>query len=233
MSTYETLLVTIPEKHVTLMTLNRPEVANAFNTVMASELVGFFEQLAMDAGDTRCLVITGAGTRAFCAGGDLKERNGMTDAAWGKQHLYYERMIRAVVDCPVPVIGAVNGAAFGGGCELAAALDFVYASSNATFAMTEVTLGIIPGAGGTQNLSRAMGERRAKELILSGQRFDASDAYQWGLVNAVFDPASLLEQAMKMCEPDCGKRADSSQAGKAGDSSRDADVIIRRPGLRN
>jgi len=148
----------------------------------------------------RCIVVTGQGDKAFCAGGDLKERKGMTDEAWGKQHLVFERMVRALLDCPVPMIGAVNGAAYGGGCEIAATMDFLYAADTARFAMTEVTLGIIPGAGGTQTLARAMGERRAKELILSGRPFSASEAEEWGLVNAVYPQADLLDAALATAE---------------------------------
>ncbi len=193
---FETLLLETPRDHVLLVTLNRPEVANAFNTQMARDLVALFEDLALDPGDTRCVVLTGAGERAFCAGGDLKERNGMTDGAWGRQHLVFERMVRAVIDCPVPIIGAVNGAAYAGGCEIAAASDFLYASENARFALTEVTLGIMPGAGGTQTLARAMGERRTKELILCGKPFSAAEALQWGFVNKLFPQDRLLDEAI-------------------------------------
>ncbi|MDH3220735.1 MAG: enoyl-CoA hydratase-related protein [Gammaproteobacteria bacterium] len=196
--TFATLVLDEPAARVLQITLNRPEFANAFNTQMATDLMHCFETLALDAGDTRCVVLTGAGERSFCAGGDLKERDGMSNEAWTAQHLVYERMIRAVIDCPVPVIAAVNGAAFGGGCELAAAVDFVYASDNACFAMTETSLGIIPGAGGTQTLGRALGERRAKELIMSARRFDAEQARQWGLVNEVFAPGQLLEAALQV-----------------------------------
>ena len=195
---YATLVLTNPLAHVLQVTLNRPEAANAFNTQMATDLVHCFEHLALDFGDYRCIVLTGAGDRAFCAGGDLKERDGMSNAAWTEQHLVYERMIRAVIDCPLPLIAAVNGAAFGGGCELAAAVDFVYASENARFAMTETSLGIIPGAGGTQTLARAVGERRAKELILSARRFNAADARQWGLVNEVFAAEQLLDATLQI-----------------------------------
>ena len=194
---YATLSLSNPLAHVLQVTLNRPEVSNAFNTQMATDLVDCFENLALDAGDYRCVILTGSGERAFCAGGDLKERDGMSNAAWTEQHLVYERMIRAVIDCPVPLIAAVNGAAFGGGCELAAAVDFVYASENARFAMTETSLGIIPGAGGTQTLARAVGERRAKELILSARRFSADDAQRWGLVNEVFAAEQLLDAALQ------------------------------------
>ncbi len=167
---------------------------------MGQDLIDFFESLSMDVQNTRAIVVTGAGERAFCAGGDLKERNGMTDAQWRKQHLVYERMVRAVLDCPIPVIGAINGAAYGGGCELASALDFVFAADHARFAQTEVRLGIIPGAGGTQNLSRAIGERRAKELILSGRPFSATEAHEWGLVNAVYPAKDLLEATLEIAK---------------------------------
>jgi enoyl-CoA hydratase/carnithine racemase len=195
--TYATLALSNPLAHVLQVTLNRPEVANAFNTQMATDLMHCFERLALESGGYRCVVLTGAGERAFCAGGDLKERDGMSNAAWTAQHLVYERMIRAVIDCPLPLIAAVNGAAYGGGCELAAAVDFVYASENARFAMTETSLGIIPGAGGTQTLARALGERRAKELIMSARRFDAVEAKAWGLVNEVFALDQLLDETLQ------------------------------------
>lgn len=195
---YATLALENPVAQVLLITLNRPEFANAFNTQMATDLMHCFEALAMDAGDIRCIVLTGAGERAFCAGGDLKERDGMSNQAWSTQHLVYERMIRAAIDCPIPVIAAVNGAAFGGGCELAAGADFIYAADSAHFAMTETSLGIIPGAGGTQTLARALGERRAKELIMSARRFDAEQAHRWGLVNEVFPRQKLLHEALQI-----------------------------------
>ena len=194
MTSFETLELTSVDAHVLLVRLNRPEVSNSFNTQMAWDLINLFEGLALQPENTRVVVITGAGEKAFCAGGDLKERNGMSDAAWQAQHLIYERMVRAVIACPLPTIGAINGAAYGGGCELAAACDFIYASDSARFAQTEVRIGIIPGAGGTQTLARAIGERRAKELILSGRVFSAEDAHSWGLVNAVFEGDQLLAE---------------------------------------
>ena len=191
---YPTLALENPGPHTLEIVLDRPEVANAFNTQMAADLMHCFESFSLDTGDLRCVILTGAGEKAFCAGGDLKERDGMSNEAWTQQHLIYERMIRAVLGCPLPVIAAVNGAAFGGGCELVAAADFAYAAENARFAMTETSLGIIPGAGGTQTLARAVGERRAKELILSARRFDAAEAKQWGLVNEVYPLAELRER---------------------------------------
>lgn len=193
---YDTLDLDTPAPHVLVVRLNRPEVSNAFNTQMARDLVALFEAFSLETDGIRAVILTGAGDRAFCAGGDLKERNGMSDEAWNRQHLVYERMIRAVLACPVPIIGAINGAAYGGGCELAAALDFCYAADTAKFAQTEVSIGIIPGAGGTQTLARAIGERRAKEAILTARPFSANDALQWGLVNAVFPLHELMPAAL-------------------------------------
>jgi enoyl-CoA hydratase len=194
---YQTLMLAMPEPHVCLVTLNRPEVSNAFNTAMARDLMNLFETFLLDFQDIRCIVLTGSGPKAFCAGGDLKERNGMSNEAWSAQHLVFERMIRAVIACPVPIIGAVNGAAFGGGVEIAGACDFIYAAEHARFALTEVTLGIMPGAGGTQTLPRAIGERRAKELLLTGRAFSAAEALEWGFVNRILPAADLIGEAIK------------------------------------
>ncbi len=189
---FETLLVESIDERLLSVTLNRPKAANAFNTQMVRDLYQLFEQISLASEPVRCIILTGAGTRAFCAGADLKERKGMDDAAWTRQHLEIERMARAIKDCPIPIIGAVNGAAFGGGCEIACLLDFLYASDTARFALPETGLGIIPGAGGTQTLPRAVGARRAKEIILSGQPFGAAEALEWGLVNKVFAAQELL-----------------------------------------
>ena len=200
LETYETLSLAMVREYVLLVTLSRPEASNAMNTQLSRDVTAVFEELALDPSDIRCVVVTGEGEKAFCAGGDLKERKGMTDEAWGKQHVVFERMVRVLIDCPVPMIGAVNGAAYGGGCEIAATMDFLYAAETARFAMTEVTLGIIPGAGGTQTLARSMGERRAKELILSGRPFSANEAAEWGLVNVVYPQAELLDAALDTAE---------------------------------
>lgn len=195
---FSTLMTEMAAPKVLLVTLNRPDFANAFNTEMAEELTLLLERLNLDAGGIRAVVLTGAGERAFCAGGDLKERHGMSDAAWFAQHRIYERMARAIIGLPLPLIGAVNGAAYGGGCELASACDFIYAAEGVRFAQTEVRLGIIPGAGGTQLLARAVGERRAKEIIMSGKPFLADDAAAWGLVNRVLPSGDLLPAALEM-----------------------------------
>jgi enoyl-CoA hydratase/carnithine racemase len=194
---YDTLLADLPAPGVLRVTLNRPAVANAFNTQMARDLLDLWSALAAAPGETRCAVLTGAGARAFCAGADLKERNGMSDGEWQAQHDIIERQYRALLDCPVPVIAAVNGHAFAGGFEMMLACDFAYAVREARFALTEVTLGIMPGAGGTQFLPRAAGERRAKEIILTGRPFGAEEAFAWGIVNRLCDAERLMAEAIE------------------------------------
>jgi enoyl-CoA hydratase len=195
-----TLRLAEPAEHVLLVTLNRPERANAFTTEMGAELLHVFQALEAEPGAYRCVVLTGAGERAFCAGADLKERDGMTDEQFARQHYLFERMARAVLACPPPLLGAVNGAAFAGGLELALCCDFAYASETARFALTEVTLGIMPGAGGTQNLPRAIGERRAKEVILTGRPFSAQQALEWGLVNRLCPPGEVLPAVLETAQ---------------------------------
>lgn len=194
---FETLQISDPALHVLLVTINRPESRNALNTQMGTELRDLWRDLYVDQQDYRCVIITGTGDKAFCAGGDLKERNNMTDAQWQRQHAIYEQFVMGMMDCPLPVIAAVNGAAVGGGCEIAVAADFVYASETARFGLTETTLGIMPGAMGTQNLPRAVGTRRAKEIILTGHLFTAQEGYDWGLVNKICTPETLLEETLK------------------------------------
>jgi enoyl-CoA hydratase/carnithine racemase len=190
---YETLKVEIGEDWVGTITMNRPAARNAMNTRMMEELRDCFADFYVNPDAAACLVLTGEG-KGFCSGADLKERKGMPDSVWRRQHAVVEQMARALMDCPVPVIAAVNGAAFGGGMELALACDFIYAAQSARFALTEVTLGIMPGAAGTQNLPRAVGQRRAKEIILTGAPFTAEDAASWGMVNRVCADDKLLAE---------------------------------------
>lgn len=163
---------------------------------MADEIKKFFKEIPSLKKPCRAIVVTGSGKKAFSAGGDLKERYGMDIKSWNAQHIVFEKMISSILTCELPVIGAINGAAFGGGCELVAAFDFSYASETAVFAQTETKIGIIPGIGGTQNLARAIGERRAKEVIYSAKTFSASQALNWGLINAIFPPSVLLDQTL-------------------------------------
>lgn len=194
---YPTLKTEMTEPHVLVVTLNRPEAANALNTQMGRDFLDLWTRLTEDAGDVRCVVLTGAGEKVFCAGGDLKERHGMTREQWVRQHEIFERQYWALVDLYLPVIAAVNGHAYGGGFETVLSCDFAYAVKAARFALTEVTLGIMPGAGGTQNLPRAVGERRAKEIIMTGKPISAQQAYEWGVLNAVCEPQELMPKVLE------------------------------------
>jgi enoyl-CoA hydratase/carnithine racemase len=196
MTGHRTLEVASPGERVLLVTLNRREVANAMSTELGHELTAVFEDVAAAPSRHGAVVLTGAGDRVFCAGADLKERRGMSEESWVDQHLVFERMMRAIIDCPVPTIAAVNGAAYAGGCEIMLSCDFAYASRTARFALTEITIGIMPGGAGTQTLPRTIGERRAKELILTGRPFSAEEALRWGVVNRLCEPAELLPAAL-------------------------------------
>jgi enoyl-CoA hydratase/carnithine racemase len=191
---YQTLALEQRDEHVLLVTLNRPQVLNALNTQMGKDKHDLWTRLAAEPGQLRCVVLTGAGERAFCAGADLKERDGMTEAVWRAQHEIFERAFMALMELPLPVIAAVNGHAFGGGLEIALCCDFIYAAKGARLALSETRLGLMPGGGGTQNLARAAGERRAKELVMTAQPFDAQQGYEWGVVNRVC--GNVLEEAL-------------------------------------
>jgi enoyl-CoA hydratase len=197
------LQVDEPEPGLLIVTLNRPEVLNALNTATSEDLRTVFAPLSFTPGDLRCVILTAAGDKAFSAGGDLKERQGMSDAAWRAQHAIIEEAAYSIINASIPVIAAVNGIAFGGGCELALCCDFIYAARGAKFALPEVTRGIMPGAGATQNLPRAVGARRAKEIILSGKPFSAEDAHRWGMVNELCEGAELMPRVLAAARAIC------------------------------
>jgi enoyl-CoA hydratase len=197
-SSYKTLNVTAgPDGHVVTVEFNRPDALNAMNTAMGEDLLRCFDALQWDKA-ARAVVLTGSGTRAFCVGGDLKERQGMTDEAWRAQHVVFEAAAARVVRCPVPVIAAVEGFAMGGGCELAVLSDFIVASETAVFAVPEVTLGIFPGIGGTQLLPRILGGPLAKEMIFTGRRVPAAEAKALGLVNHLVPAGQARDKALEI-----------------------------------
>ena len=211
---YETLHVERIDEHILLVMFDRPEVRNAKNTQMGLDQMDVLRSLYVDTDGIRCVVLTGRGDKAFSAGGDLKERKSMTEADWQRQHAIFEQGVQAMRACPVPIIGAINGAAFGGGCETALSCDFVYASRTARFALTEVTLGIMPGAMGTQNLPNAVGKRRAMEIVLTGDPFTAEEALEWGLVNKVCEPEALLDETLATARKIAGNAPLSTMRAK-------------------
>ena len=222
---FETIQLDRKGDHLLVVTLNRPKAGNSMNTLMGEELRELWGGLYCEQEDIRCAVLTGSGDRIFCAGADLKERNGMTDAQWMAQHALFEQMIMAEMDCPVPIIAAINGAAYAGGFEMTLGCDFVYAANHARFALTEVTLGIMPGACGTQNLPRAVGLRRAKEIILTGTPISAEEAYEYGIVNKLCEGVSLLDEALTTAQRICDNAPISiRQAKKSMNMSQNVDL---------
>lgn len=197
-SSYRALNVTrSADDFVVTVELNRPEALNAMNTAMGEDLLRCFEGLQWDK-TVRAVVFTGAGEKAFCVGGDLKERLDMTDEAWRAQHLIFEQGAARVLHCPVPVVAAVEGFALGGGCELAVLSDMIVASESAAFAVPEVTRGIFPGIGGTQLLPRIIGSPMAKEMIFTGRRVDAREAKALGLVNHLVPTGQARAKALEI-----------------------------------
>lgn len=222
--TYAHLLLESPSPGVVTVTLNRPESLNALNTQMGHDLVLCFRRLSQDI-EVRAVVLRGAGERAFCAGADLKERDGMTDQQWLDQHRVFEDAFRSVLECRAPVIVVVEGHALGGGLELALNGDFIVASQTATFGQPEVMRGITPGGGGTQLLPRFIGRARAKELIFTARRFDAAEAEQLGLVARVVPKGKLDEEVEKTARAIVANAPISlRQAKRAVDRGLDVDL---------
>lgn len=173
---------------VLTITVNRPDALNALNAVVLTELCTVLEgALPLNGGDLRGVILTGAGERAFVAGADIREMSVMTPDEGEAFGALGQRVTRLLEELPVPVIACVSGYALGGGCELAMAADFIYATSSAVFGQPEVSLGLIPGFGGCARLHHRVGPSWAKELIYTGRKIDALEARRIGLVNRVFD----------------------------------------------
>jgi enoyl-CoA hydratase len=195
------------DEGIAVITMNRPQALNAFNSEQLDRLLAAFHALGLDR-SVRVVILTGAGDRAFAAGADIKEMVDLTPAeglVFGRKG---QSLTSAVERLPQPVIAAVNGYAFGGGCELAIACDIRLASENARFAQPEVSLGIPPGWGGTQRLPRLIGPGLAAEMIYTGRQVTAEEAYRMGLVNAVHP----LDQMMSAARETAARIARNSPA---------------------
>jgi enoyl-CoA hydratase/carnithine racemase len=168
-------------EYVAEIVLDRPDALNALNTAMAESIAAACADLGSDPG-VRAVVLSAAGTKAFCAGADLKERNAMTDAQILRQREVFRAAFGGVRDLPQPTVAAVHGYALGGGCEFAMSCDIIVADENAVFGLPEVTVGLVPGGGGTQLTLRRLGTGLAADLILTGRRVTVEEATQIGLV---------------------------------------------------
>lgn len=186
---------------VAVLTIDRADRRNALSRDALLAFGRLGRELADDPA-VRAIVITGAGDKAFCAGADLKERQGMSPDDVRRQVGLYRTELGVLARSPKPVVAAINGVAFGGGLELALICDLRVAAPHAELALPETSLGIIPGAGGTQRLPRVVGEARAKEMILLGRRLTAPEALAWGLVNRVSpEGAPVVDDAIAWIEP--------------------------------
>ncbi len=214
-------------KGVAIVTLDRPERMNAMSRKMILELGRIGRELSND-GSIRGVVITGAGNQAFCAGADLKERRAMSEDDVREHLLRHRSELSWIEPFPSPVVAAINGVALGGGLELALLCDLRVAAEHAIVGLPETSLGIIPGAGGTQRLPRIVGEARAKELILLGRRISAAHALAVGLVNRVSRPAtSVLDDTLDWIRPFIEGAPIAQRAALAAiDATRELDACL-------
>jgi enoyl-CoA hydratase len=180
------------KNYIGLVTINRPEALNCFNYATLKELGELVEQIRVDK-DVRIVIFTGAGDKAFSSGADLKERRTLTEAEVRRNVYKIRTVFQQIADLPQPTIAAVNGYAFGGGFELMLACDFRIAVRHAKMGLTETSWAIIPGAGGTQRLPRLIGEAKAKELILTAKKINATEAMNYGILTSVVESNQLME----------------------------------------
>ena len=195
---YETILVE-QKGAVTLVTLNRPQSLNALNSQVLADLIAAFAAFETDASQ-RCAVLTGSGEKAFAAGADIKEMADKPASDFFNEDFFAKWTSHLVKATRKPWIAAVNGFALGGGCELAMMADFIIASENAKFGQPEIKLGVAPGMGGSQRLTRAVGKAKAMDMCLTGRMMDAAEAERSGLVSRVVPLADLLAEALKTAE---------------------------------
>jgi enoyl-CoA hydratase len=201
------------DQGIATITFNRPKTLNALNQALLAELSKALDAIAVDA-SIRVLILTGAGEKAFVAGADIGELATFSTLQAKNFSKAGHTVIAKLQDLPIAVIAAVNGFALGGGSEIALACDFIYAADTAKFGLPEITLGLIPGFGGTQRLPRLIGANRAKELIFTGKMITAAEAAQVGLVNKVMPAAALMEEVLKTAKDIAAKGKVSLRAAK-------------------
>jgi enoyl-CoA hydratase len=187
---YQTLLVQV-ENNICIITVNRPDKMNALNKTVLDELNVALDEV-YDNAEIRSVIITGSGNKAFVAGADISEFIDLNMDFAADLSRKGQMIFDKIETCPKPVVAAVNGFALGGGCELALACHFIYASDNAKFGQPEVNLGLIPGYGGTQRLTQVLGRNRSMEFLMTGNMFTAKEGMEWGMVNKVTTQEELL-----------------------------------------
>jgi len=199
---YETLLVERRDNGVAIVTLNRPDRMNTLGGTMKPDLWDLFQNKLLEDRDLRCVILTGAGDKAFCAGADIKERaaNKLPLAEYYAKQKYTHDLTLLIENFERPVIGAINGYALGGGMEIALSTDIRFAADHAKMGLPEVNLGAFPAAGGTQRMPRLVGAPLAKELIFTGRHIDAAEALSHGLVNKVVPGAELMDAALDLAD---------------------------------
>jgi len=185
--------------HIRLITINRPKALNALNQETLVDLLEAFHDIEADR-NIWCVILQGAGDKAFVAGADVKEMQGLTPTEAEELSQLGHHVCDLIGDIRVPVIAAVSGYALGGGCELALACDFIYASENAVFGLVETKLGLIPGFGGVARLTRRVGAARARELIFCAEHLPADKAFEYGLVNQICESQNILEKSLTCAE---------------------------------
>ena len=193
---YKTLLTEI-ETGIFIITINRPDKLNALNKDVFNDLDKVTDEIYQNR-EIKSAIITGAGSKAFVAGADISEFLTLNASQAAQLSTRGHRVFDKIEDSPKPIVAAVNGFALGGGCELALACHFIYASENAKFGQPEVNLGLIPGYGGTQRLTQLVGRNRALELLMSGNMISAKEAMDCGLVNKVFPAEELLPKTKEI-----------------------------------
>lgn len=187
------------ENWIATVTINRPESLNCFDYETLTQLEGIVDDLKFDR-DVRVVIFTGAGEKAFSAGADLKERRTLNEKEVRRNVEKIRDVFTKIEELPQPTIAAVNGVALGGGLELALVCDFRYVIQGALLGLTEVSWGIIPGAGGTQRLSRLIGTSRAKELIFTARKITSEEAYELGIINKVVERESLMSLSLQLAQ---------------------------------
>src|SRR3954466_3371816 len=191
-----------PHENVLEIELHRPEALNALSTALARELADVTTQTAQNDG-VRAVLLTAAGDRAFCVGADLKERNAMSADDLRAQRVVFRAAFGGVLQLPQPVVAAVHGFALGGGCELALSCDIVVGDETAVLGLPEVTIGLVPGGGGTQLALRRLGAGRAADVVLTGRRIAAGEAHALGLLDRLVPAGSAPTAGPAPPPPSC------------------------------